>query len=404
MSSSLAPRLSPLWWGVLCTLPLLAGLTGRAVKNKPWFMDYEAVACGGLTLIRGGNPYDLTPACAGMKPAVFVYSPPVAEALAHILMQVGAEGFRLIYMGLWLTALLALMIYALIHALPEVDIRFKLPVFALLTGGTLASGNIAILLHGLVLAGALVLPRRVTPFILCVCVAAAVKPTLLTYLIVLAYLDKPALWRAVLIAASSAAGLGFSLFLLNHHSPLADQWHATIDQIVLTEQPGIGYFAWIDGLGLEAATPAALALLPVLMIALSVAGLAIAELGHLKSGERLALGLGMAQLLNPRLMDYDLLPLIPLAALIVALGPQIGRGWGTGMGVALTALSATVLGLNLIEQEVILPVPFGVFGLSLMTVTVAGGLCVTRWPLAVTRMKTARQRVMGRLSPLPAAE
>lgn len=395
-----SPRLThlpPLWWGVLCSLPVMGGLAGRFVRGTPGFEDFDAVTCAGLTLLKGGNPYDLTPACAGLKSATFVYAPPVVEGVAFVIGHLGADGYRLLFGGLWLLALCGLSAYAVKFALPEVDIRLKLPLLALFTGGCIACGNIAILLHGVVLLGALTLPQRVWPFVLTVTVVSLIKPVLLTYLIVLAYMDRPLRWRASWIALGTLAGLSLSLWVLHSPSPLTPLWKDTLSQVVLSDQTGISYFGWLHSWGIDSTSPVALSLLPVAMGTLALSGLAIAELGQLRRNERLVLGLGLAQLLNPRLMDYDLLLVVPFGALLAHLVARQGRRWPALSAWGLIGPSGSILVLNEIEQRAILPVPLSLHLISLTTVALAGTLVFQQ------RAQVVRA-VAGLLPPLPAAE
>lgn len=367
-------RYTPLWWGLACTLPLISGLLGRLIKQKPWFVDFDAIACAGMTLSQGGNPYSLSPACEGLRPAVFVYAPVIAESLSAIILFMGLEGFRATYALLWFAALTGIGVY--IWKSNDQDWRLKLPVFALLTGGSLASGNIALLLHGLILAAALSLPKRATPFIITVTLAALIKPTLLTYLIVLVYLDKPLRWRIGTLAAGTITGLAGYVLISTGNSDLHTHWHTALDQVVLSQQPGISFFSWIDATGLNHTAPLSLIGLGLFMVILSLSGLALAELGKVGPSGRLAIGLGMAQLLNPRLMDYDLLLVIPLLVTAVSLSQATGQTWARYSLLTLNGLMASVLILNMLDAPPVMPVPLGVFGLSLMVIVQASVLAV----------------------------
>lgn len=369
-------RFTPLWWGLVCTLPLISGLLGRLIKQKPWFVDFDAIACAGMTLSQGGNPYSLSPACEGMHPAVFVYAPVIAESLSAVVAFMGLEGFRVIYVLLWLAALTGIGLY--VWKSNDQDWRLKLPVFALLTGGSLASGNIALLLHGLILAAALSLPKRVSPFIIAVTMAALIKPTLLTYLIVLVYLDKPLRWRIGTLVTGSLTGLAGYALISTGTGDLHTHWHTALDQVVLSQQPGISFFSWIDATGLNHTGLPSLIGLVLFMIILSLSGLALAELGKAGPAGRLAIGLGMAQLLNPRLMDYDLLLVIPLLVTAVSLSQATGQSWARYSLMTLNGLMASVLILNMLDAPPVMPVPLGVLGISLMVIVQAGALALKR--------------------------
>jgi hypothetical protein len=53
------------------------------------------------------------------------------------------------------------------------------------------------------------------------------------------------------------------------------------------------------------------------MIVMALSGMAIAHWGELSAEERLVLGMGLAPLMTPRLLDYDMILIVPYAALII---------------------------------------------------------------------------------------
>jgi hypothetical protein len=62
----------------------------------------------------------------------------------------------------------------------------------------------------------------------------------------------------------------------------------------------------------------------VFMAAMAASGIAIAEAAGLDDGERKILALGLVPLLTPRLMDYDMLALVPCVALLMRILPAFG--------------------------------------------------------------------------------
>jgi hypothetical protein len=78
-----------------------------------------------------------------------------------------------------------------------------------------------------------------------------------------------------------------------------------------------------------------------------LAGLAIAEVRGLSREARLMLALGVAQIVNPRLMSYDLVMLAPLAVAFAAV-PERLRG---GFAAAATLIGAMILVLQFSPQR-----------------------------------------------------
>ena len=299
--------------------PILSAFITRLAKRGWWFGDYDALVCGAHTLVAGHSPYSLAPVCQGLKPAVYVYAPQVGEAVAPLMNALGPGGSRWLYAVLFVPAGSLLLWYAVLKAFPRLPIAARLMGLMAIPGTPLATGNIGGLLHGLIVAAVLKLAKWRWLFIAAVLLAAAVKPAMLAALVVLLYEKRPIYRRLLTFVPAALAGLTIVVAIVMTAGPLAAEWHATINAIVVHKQPGRGFLELVtaaglspDGWGVRAAF--------VAFAALVVAGgLVLSEGGDLDGDERILLGLGVAQLINPRPFEYnfDLYLLYPAMALVV---------------------------------------------------------------------------------------
>jgi len=182
--------------------------------------------------------------------------------------------------------------------------------------------------------------------------------------------DRPWLSRIVATGASAAAGVALVGWMMTTAGPLTPQWHALLATI-LHEQPGVSFFSWSNLIGLAPAQPVTFVLLLTFTGVLALSGLVLAEGAGLARDERIVLGIGLAQLLNPRLMDYDMLTLAPFAALLVMLAKDHGSKAFVWMS---WVFAATLIGCvitNIVELPVLHRAPVTVFVYCGMTVTLA---------------------------------
>ncbi|MFT3998361.1 MAG: hypothetical protein QM667_13235 [Asticcacaulis sp.] len=340
-----------------CTLPVSAGVIGRIVKDRPWLVDYDAYACAAQTIAHGHSPYSLTPVCEGLNPTPYVYAPQIAQTFAPVLDLLGHDVARGIYLLILCAALAYVGWVGMLKAFPKASPLMRIPVYAVFTGSSIASGNIGIILHALILCGLFQLQSRRWPFVAAVLFGALFKPTLLTCLLVLLYDDRP--WRSRLGygIAAGLLGIAASMALVMTAGPWAADWKAAVDQIVMTEQPGIGFFSWLSWVGLTPEAPASVALALVYMAVLALAGLFMAEFGRLTGEERLIFGLGVAQLVNPRLMDYDILYIAPCLVILLSLSRQAGRDTYNVLSWAFLGLCAAILLINMWDANALPIIP-----------------------------------------------
>ncbi|GGZ36929.1 hypothetical protein [Asticcacaulis endophyticus] len=333
------------------TLPVTSSLIGRLTKGKWWLNDFDALLCGADHIRRGLSPYDLAPMCEGLKPAAYVYAPQVGKALIPVIEAIGLDGARLAYAALLIPLILLMAWYSLGKRFDHVPLRLRVLGCGLLTGSSIASGNIGLFLHGVILLAALGLHKSRWPFLLAVVCASAIKPTLLTYLIVLIYQDKPIISRLGFSSLGAITGLAVVASIFATAGPLYDVWQARIAEIVVSEQAGMSFFAWAAAAGLGASSPFTLAGYVLFAVVMAVCGWFIAEHAGATRDERILLGLGMALLLNPRLMDYDLLILPAVMALVVSLSRTLGDKTLHWVSLSFVIVSFATLMLRMADIE-----------------------------------------------------
>lgn len=314
-------------FAVVFLFPILGNIISRLTRKHGWWLnDYDALICGAHSIGLGQSPYSLAPACGGLRPAPFVYAPQVGAVFAPLANGLGFAGARWAYLVALLPALFILIWFALKHALPKAPFWLRLMTFAAINGSVYACGNIGLVLHALLIAAALNLKRTRWLFVAAVLLGALVKPVFLTYLIVLLMEERRAGSRFRDFAISAALGLGAVAWLVLDAGRFGPAWRAILNAVVIQQQPGIGLFSYTSLIGFPAASPLAQVLYVSFAMVIAACGLILAEWSGFDADERVALGIGVAQLLNPRPMDYDLMCLTPAVVLVVmqarAFGPR----------------------------------------------------------------------------------
>ena len=333
------------WLLLLFALPPALGLIGRLIKGGWWLNDFDAVACGAWRLAHTLPLYATGLACPGGRPAPYVYLPPLAQMLAPLAQSPTVSGLRLVY-GLAYAVIVAWLLFTL-YGKSRLGRFSPVPLLVMVTGSSISCGNLAAPCHALVLAAALLRKRRSIWLIAAILAAAVVKPIFLCYLLIFVLEDAPIRVRAqrFLAAVALAAGLGAILYWRDAEALV--QWRSSLDHVVFGWQTGVGFLDAVAHLGLRADQPVTQALWIAFAALLTLAGIAFAELRRLDSRARLMLAVALAQLCNPRLMDYDLIMLGPGVALIArAASPDLRRP----LWLALVSMCSLLLLLNLAEQ------------------------------------------------------
>lgn len=350
--------------------PIVGAVVSRLSRHRHLLNDYDALACGAWSLAHGLSPYARHPVCPGLDPAAFVYAPQVGQAFRPFVETFGLEGSRLVWLIPLIPMMAVLVWYALFKAMPRAPYALRLMSLAAIAGSMVTCGNAGFVLNGLIVLCALNIKKSRYPFVVAVLFAETIKPAMLTWLFVLLADDRPWLSRIAATSASAVAGVALVAWMMTTAGSLTPQWHALLGTI-LHEQPGVAFFSYCNLVGLNPGSPLTLVLLLIFMAVLGLGGLILAEGAGLSYDERIVLGIGVAQLLNPRLMDYDMLTLAPFAALLVVLAKDFGPRafWWISWVFAGTLIGCVVT--NIVELPVLHRAPVTVFVYCGMTVALA---------------------------------
>jgi len=307
----------------LCLLPILGGIVAKVIGHNWAFMDIDAVLCAAKAEAAGHSPYGILK-CSGIDPAPYVYAPQVLSLFQPLVAAFGALGARLVFtFTLLLPATGVLVWFALLRAMPGIDWRWRLLAFSGLTPMTFCCGNIGIVMHAVVLLSLLFAKEKRWPFIVTVLLCVAIKPTFMAYFVLFLFEEKPWKTRLVTFAGCVAEGLGVTGLMVATTGQWGAAWWQAMHEVTLETQPGLGWMALTSYIGLHSDWPVTILLSLGFTAAMVLAGLAIAELGRLDGHGRLLLTLGVAPLMTPRLMDYDMILIVPYAALLMTLMPRL---------------------------------------------------------------------------------
>lgn len=313
---------------VLCLLPVAGGVIGRVISHAWAFMDIDALLCAARAEAMGHSPYGAL-TCPDLAPAPYVYAPQVAALFAPAVTALGDMGSRLLYVLIFLLpATLFLVWYALGKAMPRLDWRYRWLAFSALSPMAFCCANIAIVMHAVVAASLMFYPKRKMPFVAVVLTCAFIKPTFLLYFAVFLLDEAPLRARLARFVAAISAGTGIVACIALTAGPYATAWHRALGSVALDTQPGLGWFALTSAVHLPSTAPVTLALTLVFMGLMLGSVMIIAETSDLDGDARKLLALGLAPLMTPRLMDYDMILIVPYAALLMSLVPSLGdRLW-----------------------------------------------------------------------------
>ena len=331
---------------LLFSPPLVAALVSRLFNGYWWWNDFDAMACAGVRAAHGLGIYAAHATCAGLRPADFVYPPQIAWAFAGLTQAFGVTPVKLAYVAVYIAAALWLGWLLFLRATPHAGVRARLLALGLVTGGVIACGNVAILCHALIAASLLGFRRTRAPFILAVALAAAIKPVFVVALVVLV-IERTS-WRTRLLRMAFAGALlaGLSALILLTGRDELSAWSAALHRTVLEGRPGSGFLGWAAALGLPAQGALALAAWAAFAALMTAAGAVLVRAAPFETDEVWLFGLGLAQLINPRLMGYDLQMLAPTLALAMAASRRLSPALDAGFrrAIALVCIAALALG------------------------------------------------------------
>ncbi|MFT4075861.1 MAG: hypothetical protein QM647_10060 [Asticcacaulis sp.] len=335
-----------------CLFPVVAGVIAK-LKHHSWmYMDVDAVICAARAVGIGHSAYGIVahspfnPVCPGLTPAAYVYAPQIARTLAPLVGLFGAHTLHDLYLVLLLAPATAFMLwFALIRTFPGVAPTYRWLAFAALSPMTFCCANIGIVMHATVVLSLVAFRNRKLPFIATVLACAYIKPSFLSYLIILLIQDRSWLACARAFACTCLCGVGVVWLSFIQAASMRSDWLATLRSVAIQEQPGLGWFALAEWLGIGTGTPLHAILTLAYMAVAAGSGILIGSRFKWSDDERILIGLGTAVFLNPRLMDYDMIILVPYAALLATLANQFRN---------------RVLSFNL-SWGFALPLAFGIF-------------------------------------------
>ena len=379
------------WLFILFFLfPVIGNVISRLTKGRWWLVDFDAVICAAHTIRLGHSPYSLMPACTGIQPTTFVYAPQIAHAFAPLEHAFGLMGARWGFAILYLPVMMFLVWYAVWKPMAGAPWQLRLMTLAAMVGSVISCGNIGLVMHAMAILAAFQIKRSRLPFIAVVILGGLIKPTFMTYLVVLLLEHRPIVARLRSFALAAIAGIAAMVALLLTAGPFGSDWHRTLDTII-HQQPGIGFFAATTALGLDNGSVVTLAGFGLFAVLMASGALVLAEWSGLTTDERIFFGLGAAQLLNPRLMDYDIFALAPFAAMLVMAAKPLGARVFAAVSWIVSGTAGLCVITNILEIRAFYRAPVTICVYSLLMLSIAG---LTIW--------TKRERICAWFrNPLP---
>lgn len=305
----------------------LSALTSRYGKGGWWLGDFDAVVCGAWRIGNGLSPYQHPAPCQGLKAADYVYAPQIAYVFDPLVDLLGPWGLHWAYMPILVAVVSVLIWYAVFRPMPGVPLHLRLMGLMAIRGSPLTTGNLGAVLQAAIVLALINLRRWRWLYVAIVITAAMVKPMFMTALIVLLFEQRPWRQRLLAFAGAFAAGVVAVAILMVTAAPLDNDWRNFLTQIVLDQQPGRGIFLALSSLGISENTLPAYIIYAVTAAIIVSAGLIIISGNDLSDQERACIALGIAQMINPRLFEYnfDFYLLYPAMALIVMVSERLSQ-------------------------------------------------------------------------------
>ena len=290
---------SPILWIIVFGLSIWTGLAHRFGRHEIWFADYRAMTCAAAHRAAGSPIYGPGADCSGA--AAFVYPPWVADGVGAVLKVLSDPVLTPIYAVLFIASIAALVYWLFRARPPEASILQRAPYLAFISGGPLAFGNIALILHAGMIGAALAFGGESIIFGIAVAIAGLIKPQLLTMLLVTLLAPAP-LWRRGVIAIAAAA---LPLFMLTTHYPGLDLWRTIVSGAVLTKDAGGGFLGWAGNWHVTSRPVIAIGY-AIYAGAILLAALVLCERGGAERNDRVWIAVTAAMLVMLRIQSYDI--------------------------------------------------------------------------------------------------
>lgn len=144
-----------------------------------------------------------------------------------------------------------------------------------------------------------------------------------------------------------------------------------------------------------------MALAGLFMLTIAGIGFAMTHWGQITANERIILGLGVAQLLNPRLMDYDILYIAPAVALMATMSRHLGVTRYRVVTWGLFGVCAAVLLINNWDANALPIIPMSGLAITILMLWVGSQIIwINRDKLARPLKDWRKPRLQGGLEPL----
>jgi hypothetical protein len=295
----------PRFLALLFSLPFIYGSVVELWRGRHWFDDFEAVSCAGQTLIAKRPLYVSHFSCPNMAPTAYVYPPAIARLLAEVQAYFGLTFEIFAYAGVF-----CFVVYNVLRLLikPDSTINARAPFIVEIPGSALPSGNISIVLHGLIFLCGRWFLRTPVLLLPVVVIAAIFKPTFAVYLAVFLFIKRPLPERLALMLIGAAVVAGyFVMFYLTDRGDYVN-WQALAHFFGIVAERGNGILG-MPGIA-NISDPVILAGCYGIFAAIILAsGLILSEFCIENALDRFMLGISICLLLYPRPMGYDLLTL-----------------------------------------------------------------------------------------------
>ena len=332
----------PRFLALLFSIPFIFGSVLELWRERYWLDDFEAVSCAGQALHAKLPLYISHFACPNMQPTAYVYPPAAAKFFAMLQAYFGLSFEIFAYAGVFF-----FVVYNVLRLLikPDRTIDARAPFLVEIPGSALPSGNISIVLHGLIFLGGrrfLAMPVLLVPV---VAMAAIVKPTFAVYLALFLFIKRPLPERAALMLAGGAMIAAY--FLWFHKTDSVDfvNWQALAHFFGIVAERGNGFLG-MPGIA-SISNPIILAGCFGLFAAVILSsGLILAAFCVGEASERLMLGISVCLLLYPRPMGYDLLTLPFGLGVAVSCFDRVGKFQGRHLALILRFLCPILMAIG----------------------------------------------------------
>ncbi|OYW79527.1 MAG: hypothetical protein B7Z26_07915, partial [Asticcacaulis sp. 32-58-5] len=130
-------------------------------------------------------------------------------------------------------------------------------------------------------------------------------------------------------------------------------------------------------------------------------GFAMAHWGRITAFERIMLGLGVAQLLNPRLMDYDILYIAPAVVLMATMSRHLSQVQYRMVTWSLLIMCASILLINNWDANALPIIPMSGLAVTILMLWVGSQIIwINRDKLSLPLKGWRKPRLQGGLEPL----